>query len=49
MGKQNIKMTKNKNIKPLGSDLTYNRELMIYKKIDLPCVPKLLRHVMIIE
>lgn len=43
MGKQNVKMTKNKIYKTFGSDLTYNRELMIYK-MNLPYVPKLLSY-----
>ena len=43
MGKQNVKITKNKIYKTFGSDLTYNRELMIYK-MNLPYVPKLLSY-----
>ena len=43
MGKQKVKMTKNKIYKTFGSDLTYKRELMIYK-MNLPYVPELLSY-----
>jgi len=43
MGKQKVKMTKNKIYKTFGSELTYNRELMIYK-MNLPYVPELLSY-----
>lgn len=41
MGVQNIKITKNKIIKTFKSDLTYQRELLIYK-MKLPYVAKLI-------
>ena len=43
MGIQNVKMTKNKIYKTFRSDVSYNRELMIYK-MNLPYVPKLLSY-----
>ena len=43
MGVQNVKMTKNKIYKTFKSDLSFNRELMIYK-MNLPYVPKLLSY-----
>ena len=43
MGIQNIKMTKNKIIKTFKSDLTYNRELLIYK-MKLPYVARMISH-----
>lgn len=41
MGIQNVKITKNKIIKTFRSDLTYQRELLIYK-MELPYIAKMI-------